>query len=378
MTSSPQFLNKQTSINATKQAEKQWSTQKTFDCRAVVGPLRRRVRFLIQGKSLYIYVQLACWSCTYICLCVCVCPFGSFLLTGITYFCLVSLFHHLDLCFCSRTTHPHSPGVRWQWEIFTSMTALSLLMSTSSSGSQEMARNLAPPPRHDTATKAAGRGRRATKPPAQKRPPQRGLGVAQLERLRLRDHWKNMTQMPLPQLRGELQIQTQLLGPPLAGAPLRYSPADYCKASQPSVAYPCQMLGGERGVAVQRRGRFPPYGSDRAVGNLCMAGVRGSAAALEVPRELSSMPNVRCLPDHCAVSVQVRKQGRKRGKKVRLHYRFLHPKYCLNYRGRRKFQIAFSGINKFLGTLYVLRAIMRIKIENFQAMYMSHQKDMDL
>lgn len=42
------------------------------------------------------------------------------------------------------------------------------------------------------------KARRGTRPPAPKKPPQRGLGVAQLERLRLQERWKMMNETMEP------------------------------------------------------------------------------------------------------------------------------------------------------------------------------------
>ncbi|KAK4750639.1 hypothetical protein SAY87_004121 [Trapa incisa] len=166
------------------------------------------------------------------------------------------------------------------------MTAPNLLLvhSRSSPAGQDRERNHAPPPRHGRETEPVGeRGVRSSRPPAQKRQPQRGLGVAQLERLRLQDLWKNTTHMP-HQLRRDFQTQTRLLG-----------------SRKALITYPCLSLCGEGGLAVQRRAGFVfPLGSGQAVGSMNMAGVRGGATAvtpvIEVPRELSSMPNVRCFP----------------------------------------------------------------------------------
>lgn len=228
----------------------------------------------------------------------------------------------------------------------TLMAAPLLVMSTSSSTSQGMSRNPAPPGaeaqtrQDEAAPKPAGRGKRAAKPPAQKRPPQRGLGVAQLERLRQQEHWKKMTEMSQHQhLRGEFQFQAQaahdpaLVSGPLGGAPLHHCPADYCMGSPRPVACSGQMLGAGRGLGVQRGGSFP-HVADRVVGSLYMAGVGGSTAALEPPRELSSMPNVRCFSDHCDICsrLKVRKlqqrtsKKKKRMKRVTMRYR--GPFYC--------------------------------------------------
>ncbi|KAK4752471.1 hypothetical protein SAY87_021269 [Trapa incisa] len=203
-----------------------------------------------------------------------------------------------------------------------------LLKSTSSSTSQDMPRNQAPlagpelaqARQTEVTPRPAGRGKRAAKPPALKRPPQRGLGVAQLERLRQQEQWKKMTEMSQhgQHLRAgaEYQFQAQVVDPavlvpgPLCGAPVHYSPADYFTGSSPTVACSGQMLGAGRGPGgqTQRSSSFP-YGVDRAVGGMYMAGAGASATpAFEPLRELSSIPNVRCVSDRCDVC-SLKKKG---------------------------------------------------------------------
>ncbi|KAH0459308.1 hypothetical protein IEQ34_012122 [Dendrobium chrysotoxum] len=65
--------------------------------------------------------------------------------------------------------------------------ALGLFSSSNSGNSREFEDGTAP------ASEAKPKGRRGARQPAPKKPPQRGLGVAQLERLRLQERWKMMT-----------------------------------------------------------------------------------------------------------------------------------------------------------------------------------------
>ncbi|XP_020673604.1 uncharacterized protein LOC110093148 [Dendrobium catenatum] len=65
--------------------------------------------------------------------------------------------------------------------------ALGLFSSSNSGNSRELEDGPA------AAGEAKPKGRRGARPPAPKKPPQRGLGVAQLERLRLQERWKMMT-----------------------------------------------------------------------------------------------------------------------------------------------------------------------------------------
>ncbi|XP_020091385.1 uncharacterized protein LOC109712304 isoform X2 [Ananas comosus] len=72
-------------------------------------------------------------------------------------------------------------------------TAFLLWSSSASAGDADAT----PPPETkapSTAPATKQKPRRAPKPSAPKRPPQRGLGVAQLERLRLQERWKTTTE----------------------------------------------------------------------------------------------------------------------------------------------------------------------------------------
>ncbi|XP_072988767.1 uncharacterized protein [Typha latifolia] len=78
---------------------------------------------------------------------------------------------------------------------------------------------------------AKPRTRKAAKPAAPKRPPQRGLGVAQLERLRLQERWKKMTE-------SDAGRDIQPIQPvQIHHAPFPY-PGYWCQSPSPSPAAP--------------------------------------------------------------------------------------------------------------------------------------------
>ena len=93
--------------------------------------------------------------------------------------------------------------------------------------------------------KTRGRKPSKTKGPNNKKQPQRGLGVEQLERLRLQERWKKMTEMPLPlqpppavlnfpaDHNSHFHFQTvqsninPLVSEPLESVPVQYGAASY-------------------------------------------------------------------------------------------------------------------------------------------------------
>ncbi|XP_011652373.2 uncharacterized protein LOC105435018 isoform X2 [Cucumis sativus] len=119
------------------------------------------------------------------------------------------------------------------------------------------------------------------KNPNQKKPPQRGLGVAQLERLRLQENWKTVTEISPP---------TFLLHNPLPNFPLHFPPA-------PAPILHTDCIGFDHhGFVVQRIGNNGGF--------LPASGVLIGNTSVEASRELSSIPKLplacdsdRC--DHC-------------------------------------------------------------------------------
>lgn len=129
---------------------------------------------------------------------------------------------------------------------------------------------------------------------AQKKQPQRGMGVAQLERLRV-EEWKKMTgithlqPMSLPG-HFRYQIPYQFAEPP---------PAPASGPVQPGLGSPgwVPRFGGGGFHGFSGGGGFrvvDPYRNDGAVGTLT-----------EASRELSSMPKMDCVFDRCDVCFKV-------------------------------------------------------------------------
>ncbi|KAJ9671783.1 hypothetical protein PVL29_025476 [Vitis rotundifolia] len=135
---------------------------------------------------------------------------------------------------------------------------------------------------------STSRARKASS--AQKKQPQRGMGVAQLERLRV-EEWQKMTgithlqPMSLPG-HFRYQIPYQFAEPP---------PAPASGPVQPGLGSPgwVPRLGGGGFHGFSGGGGFrvvDPYRNGGAVGTLT-----------EASRELSSMPKMDCVFDHCDV-----------------------------------------------------------------------------
>ncbi|KAH0986774.1 hypothetical protein GBA52_013951 [Prunus armeniaca] len=118
-----------------------------------------------------------------------------------------------------------------------------LLMASEQSTTQEPTETLVgfyeeSKPESTKSTKGTKKSGKATN---SKKQPQRGLGVAQLERLRLQDRWKKMTE--LPQLQPQPQVvnlpdhhqyqnfqhqnPTRTLPGPLASVPVQYGASSY-------------------------------------------------------------------------------------------------------------------------------------------------------
>ncbi|TQD77144.1 hypothetical protein C1H46_037328 [Malus baccata] len=176
------------------------------------------------------------------------------------------------------------------------------------------------PAKHTKPTKKS-----AAKPSSNtKKQPQRGLGVAQLERLRLQD-WKKMTEIPqlqprpqfldlppLPHHHHHHQYQNPITLPdPLNSIPVQYGASGL---NGPAVINGC---GGSAattadfyGLVGQRVGNgsgFGYVGGNNLVANLD-PGPFGfgapdprlqSGAVYETSRELSSMPKIQSLPSDC-------------------------------------------------------------------------------
>ncbi|XP_008454619.2 uncharacterized protein LOC103494987 [Cucumis melo] len=144
------------------------------------------------------------------------------------------------------------------------------------------------------------------KNPNQKKPPQRGLGVAQLERLRLQENWKTVTEISPP---------TFLLHNTLPNFPLHFPPAPPPILHTDCIAAGAGAVLGfdHHGFVVQRignNGGFLPAG-----------GVLIGNTSVEASRELSSIPKLplacdsdRC--DHCFKKKRVNFSNRRKEKNI--------------------------------------------------------------
>ncbi|XP_020577438.1 uncharacterized protein LOC110022706 [Phalaenopsis equestris] len=123
------------------------------------------------------------------------------------------------------------------------------------------------------AGEAKPKSRRGARPPAPKKPPQRGLGVAQLERLRLQERWKMMNDameptvsLPLYDLSavtrfGGAWVDAHSLTPKAASSPPQAFPAFlYLPRCRSGI----QIAGGGYGTFPASRPALPEqYGLDR-------------------------------------------------------------------------------------------------------------------
>ncbi|KAJ7948577.1 protein SPOROCYTELESS-like isoform X1 [Quillaja saponaria] len=170
------------------------------------------------------------------------------------------------------------------------------------------------------------RGRRASKGRGPKKQPQRGVGVAQLERLRLLDRLNKMTEIPpltqqhepdeLHQYNTTPMLPFTSIRDPFASVPVQCGAANHGLShfSQPvingsSVGLLGQMIGHRGGFNGVNGG-----GSCSAIGGLLVStnqvqmvepygvGAQGSRVLIETSKELSSMPNLHCVSaDRCNV-----------------------------------------------------------------------------
>ncbi|KAI4321898.1 hypothetical protein MLD38_035225 [Melastoma candidum] len=201
-----------------------------------------------------------------------------------------------------------------------------------------------------TATKS--RPRRPAKPPPPKKQPQRGLGVAQLERLRLQERWKKLVEIPGPQLQ-------QLPGPmtsPMPADPQAVPHFQYLQAGvagggtprPPPPPPPPLPSPFQYHHVMESAGSVPPH---RETGGRCLPpGVFGMGRGYLVgnplldgwdcvnsgaSRELSSMPNARALvPDHADHNIYLTAGMNGKVKPVVggvvLEYEFFPGKRCRN------------------------------------------------
>nr|XP_023929272.1 uncharacterized protein LOC112040621 [Quercus suber] len=136
------------------------------------------------------------------------------------------------------------------------------------------------------------RGRKPSKGPTQKKQPQRGLGVEKLERLRIQERWKKMTEFPsLPDPQPPLHCQTHVSG----SVPVQYrAPAPPSSVVNGSCA--CGAGNGGAGFG----GTFGMLMSNQVVLNpYAGIGVPDPRVFVETSRELSSMPKLQSVPHNC-------------------------------------------------------------------------------
>ena len=147
------------------------------------------------------------------------------------------------------------------------------------------------------------RARKSSKAPNPKKLPQRGLGVAQLERLRLQERWKKITEIPRvqpfnhsdPQL---LQHQTPLnMLPFTTDQPQYRALAPSPSPSPPPVVHGSSGFGGSFGMGGLVMNPYVGVGAPdpRVLGG----------TVFETSRELSSIPKLQSMPHNCDVCLKV-------------------------------------------------------------------------
>ncbi|KAK3424258.1 hypothetical protein EUGRSUZ_F01065 [Eucalyptus grandis] len=175
------------------------------------------------------------------------------------------------------------------------------------------------------------RSRRTGKTHPPKKQPQRGMGVAQLERLRLQDQerWTKMSEIPPQPYTSPYFLphsNPQRPGFPfpgsldaVGGVPVQYrTPPTHLPPVSTGLGLGLGMgmgkgflverkddggvdHGRKAGVSVRARVMFDAFGAGAPVGQ------GGSSKAVETSRELSSIPNVqKCVSDRCDVCLKVR------------------------------------------------------------------------
>ncbi|GKV42553.1 hypothetical protein SLEP1_g49941 [Rubroshorea leprosula] len=151
----------------------------------------------------------------------------------------------------------------------------------------------------------------------QKKPPQRGMGVEKLERLRIQERWKKMTEAATaPQLDQSgaasygAMYPTVHLAEPSESVPNLLGAAS-CGVPTINVGVPVGLWGWDMGMKkVQKRtwnggfnGFGVDHGSDQVLGMVDYPENRAKAedfgSVLETSKELSSMPNLQeCVPEY--------------------------------------------------------------------------------
>lgn len=183
----------------------------------------------------------------------------------------------------------------------------------------------------DSATKTSSKGRarnKSGKKNPKKPAPQRGVGVAQLERLRLQQRWNKLTQMPLPQTQvvqslnlpenqrqqfQHYQNPTTTRPDPLLSVPVLYGASNYDGPRSSSSGLVVQSVNANGGFCYGYNVR-----AHNDVGGLVVdpnqygvgapnpyrigAGVPTSGAVYEISNDLSSIPKMKQQPSSSSSS----------------------------------------------------------------------------
>ena len=152
----------------------------------------------------------------------------------------------------------------------------------------------------------SNKGRKPTgKGPYQKKQPQRGMGVEKLERLRIQERWKKMTEITAT---STTQFPTDPIG--TSNVPVLHGVGNY--------GVPMMINGGSGGL--WSWGDTAGLVMQRVVGNggfgglngQCLVGAPGNVqvacgvGVMEASKELSSIPKLQhCKPDRCDVCFKV-------------------------------------------------------------------------
>ncbi|XP_038900102.1 protein SPOROCYTELESS-like [Benincasa hispida] len=180
--------------------------------------------------------------------------------------------------------------------------------------------------------------------PHQKKPPQRGLGVAQLERLRLQDKWNKITEMSPPHHFIQSHSPTFLLDNTLTNFPLQFPAAAPVMVATDSGGGGGVLGFDHQGLVVQRignHGGFLAGGEPYSHGG----GVLIGNSSVEASRELSSIPKLpppslppSCDSDHCDICF----------KKKRVNFSNLMKEKNINIAAAETPPLAAAGFD-FLG-----------------------------
>ncbi|XP_077211092.1 uncharacterized protein LOC143846525 [Tasmannia lanceolata] len=198
-------------------------------------------------------------------------------------------------------------------------TALMLWSSTKEIGVEDKEKKpeneLSPPEMNREIVRTKGKRNGKSNATAQKRQPQRGLGVAQLERLRLQERWRKITEIQPPQPQNlHLQYAFPFVDPRIDNSYTRFAIGalneSQSSTSQNSIL-PRYWIGNGGGDSSLRCIYSDQISLDRfQIGpHEARFQRRNQIAVAEMARELSSTENTNCISDQCEFCI----------KKKRLH-----------------------------------------------------------